>query len=142
MRKFIILSVALFILNSCNIKHYSDAVKEDTERIFKSNKAFIHNLSINGFVTERNYYKDNTYNKYILRIKVLNISDSPSFSQLQYPPYYSFVNDSLIDISVSEFIYNNSHIGSRIDKNIKSNNIIIDNTKFQLLSNNEGVWLP
>lgn len=142
MNKIYILAVVIIAFNCCNVKKYSEAVKEDTERIFSSNKAFIHNLSMNGTVKDKFYSKDNYFNKYVLRISIYNLSDHPSINEIQYPPYYSFINDSLIDISVSEYLYNNTNVGSIFAKEINTNIVLINNNKFQLLNIDENKWLP
>lgn len=142
MRNILILAVAIVSFNCCNVKRYADGVKEDTERIFISNKTYIINLSMKGIVEEKNFYEDRVLCKYVIRLRLNDLGEHPDIGQIQYPPYYSFIGDSLIDISVSEYLYKHTEVKDTIIKNKKTIFVLINSSKMQLLNQDEKTWLP
>lgn len=131
-----------FLLANCQVRQFGEGVQEDTKRIFTSNKNYIVNLSFEGIIVRKSICEKCNINRYSLELKINELSVKPDFGKLQYHPYYFFDGDSLLTISVSKELYQNSFEQNIIRKNSNEFEIFVNNNKYQYLSKEEYKWLP
>jgi hypothetical protein len=129
--------------SSCDYVKYSKAIKEETITKFNTNKEFIQRISFSGYIIEKNIVYDcqNIY-KYRVKLHLNKLTETPNIGNIQFNPYYSFENDSIVTISVSKDLYNNINVRSKLSKKNNSTDITIDNKLFKYLSNEKDKWLP
>ncbi len=128
--------------SSCDYVKYTKAVKEDTKKRIITSKEFMQRISFNASVLEKDTTEESSDNfKYSLKLHIYNMSEEPNIST-QFPPYYTFEKDTTLLLLVTKEIYNNVKIESKLIKQGNSLNIIVDNQKFQYLSDKKDKWLP
>ena len=132
----------LFLNCSCQLFDYSSAEKKAANKMFLAKKQFIYQFSFCGVIKEKRNCPKCDLNKYSLSIKLDSCFTNPTFSDLQYHPYYSFENDSLLIISVSKQAFELSNTNDYVKKYSESNNIIIHDMSCVLLSNRKELWIP
>lgn len=140
--KHIVFFTFSVILCSCHYGDYANSEKKDTKRVFTQKKKFMLQTSFEGVIKEKRSCATCNFNKYTLEIRLSEGSDTPSFSDKQYQPYYNYNNDSMLVISVASDIYIAANIGEAIKKPANANYIIIQNQNFKFLNDNETLWLP
>jgi hypothetical protein len=128
----------------CGCKHeYAKAVKHDTERIFASQKQFIHSLSFAGRVLEKKYCHECDLNRYQIVIQLEELS--PELIELKnqsFQPYFNFSSQSYFTTSVSKSLFDFVEQGNLIRKQQDSNFVWYGESKLLLLSNEESQWIP
>ena len=128
---------------NCNNYNYSKAVRQDTERIFNSQKDFFYNLEIKGIIFEKEFCKTCKVNKYSLIVEIgEKISQGVLFKNKQYPPYYMFFEKNKLKISVCKTLYDAVSKGDSIKKEGNSRIVLFNNKEFAILSKEEKEWLP
>ncbi|MCH4895568.1 hypothetical protein E0494_02495 [Marinilabiliaceae bacterium JC040] len=142
MKSFVHITIALLFVgfNACN---YAQAIKKETIKTFNSRKRFMTELGFVGVIHRKNICEDCNinFNRYSLKIKLIELGDKPEFGESQYPPYYSFEKDSILNISVNETLYNNVEVMDTIKKKSKFLTINIKLTELQYLSSEKKEWL-
>ena len=128
-------------LMSCNCGNYNytKAIKEDTERIFRSKKSLIRSLGFKGIVDEKEKCDKCNFNKYTIRIKLEELSQEVSFQDKNYPPYYSF-SDKLLSISVNQNVFDKLKKGDFITKAKDSRFLESNESQLEILNAQELVW--
>lgn len=134
--------IVLFF-SSCDYVKYTKAIEKETIQRFNSNKNFMKNISFTGYVLDKKKCEDcQGINKYSIILHLVKLSEKPKISNIQFNPYYSFENDSILTISVSKDLYDKLILNEKILKQANSFNIVRNNQEFQYLSYNKGKWLP
>ena len=140
--RLIISLIFFFILFNCGFNRFSEGVISDTKEIFKRNKEYIYLLDFYGEVIEKKICPDCEINKYIITVKIDSISKNPLISNKQYPPYYMFINDSILDLSVNNSLFEKVEESDIIDKRSRSYTLKVNQLDIQYLSEEEYTWLP
>lgn len=144
MKTFIFILCTIFTIIACNgtLKKYSRAIINDTKKIFTKHKEYIYETEFLGDIIDKNECRSCNINKYTLTIRLKKIINCPIFSMKQYPPYYTFITDSILSISVSKVIFDASDITKSISKKSKSLSIVLERNELQYLSDKKHEWLP
>jgi hypothetical protein len=121
---------------------YSSAEKKEAEKNFLDKKEFIYESSFFGTVKEKKECVKCEINEYVLVIKLDSCFVKPTFSNMQYQPYYTYENDSIFVISVSKQLFELSNIRDIVEKKSNSNSIIVRNKPCMLLSAEKHTWIP
>lgn len=130
------------MLSSCNNNKYSEGIKKDTQKIFVKNKGYIYGLTFEGQITEKSYCKECELNKYILTLKLNQLSAKPIFSSEQYPPYYTFESDSVLNITVSKEFFDQVKERDKVYKERESFNLKVGKLELLYLNKEKYKWLP
>lgn len=125
---------------SCNYSQHTKSIKKDTQRIFAEKKEMFINIGFKAVVEEKNTCVKCELNKYTLLLRIIDISKKPEFRHQQYPPYYSFENDSLLTISVAKGLYDEVNTQDTLIKISKSLNFNVDLKEIRYLSETEYKW--
>jgi hypothetical protein len=127
---------------SCEFNKYSEGVRNDTKKIFKKNKEFIYSLDFQGKIIKKKVCADCEINKYTLTIKIDSISEQPLIRNKQYPPYYTFISDSILDLSVNASLFEKVQELDGIEKRSKSHTLKVNKIVIQFISKEDFKWLP
>lgn len=130
------------MLSSCNNNKYSEGIKKDTQKIFVKNKGYIYGLTFEGQITEKSYCKECELNKYTLTLKLNQLSAKPIFSSEQYPPYYIFESDSVLNITVSKEFFDQVKERDKVYKERESFNLKVGKLELLYLNKEKYKWLP
>lgn len=130
------------MLSSCNNNKYSEGIKKDTQKIFEKNKGYIYGLTFEGQITEKSYCKECELNKYTLTLKLNQLSEKPIFSSEQYPPYYTFESDSVLNITVSKEFFDQVKERDKVYKKRESFNLKVGKLELLYLNKEKYKWLP
>ncbi|MDL2262916.1 hypothetical protein LJC11_05390, partial [Bacteroidales bacterium OttesenSCG-928-I21] len=68
------------------------------------------------------------------------LEPEPSFGE-KLSTYYTFIDDSLLNLLVSQNIYNQVNLGDSIVKKTTNDSIEVNGKKIPLLSNEKYEWL-
>ncbi len=134
--------MSIFMLSSCNNNKYSEGIKKDTQKIFVKNKGYIYGLTFEGQITEKSYCKECELNKYTLTLKLNQLSAKPIFSSEQYPPYYIFESDSVLNITVSKEFFDQVKERDKVYKERESFNLKVGKLELLYLNKEKYKWLP
>jgi hypothetical protein len=134
--------ISIFMLFSCNNNKYSEGIKKDTQKIFVKNKGYIYGLTFEGQITEKSYCKECELNKYTLTLKLNQLSAKPIFSSEQYPPYYTFESDSVLNITVSKEFFDQVKERDKVYKERESFNLKVGKLELLYLNKEKYKWLP
>jgi len=142
-KKLILLSFVFGSLSSCDYVKYAKAIKEETITKFNTNKEFIQKISFSGYIIEKKTCEDcqNIY-KYRLKLHLNKLSEKPNIGNIQFNPYYSFENDSIVVISISKNLFDRMMLSDKLSKKNNSLYIIRNNLEYQYLSKEKDKWLP
>ncbi len=140
------LTLCLLILtcfSGCDYVKYAKAIKEETITKFNVNKEFVKRVSFVGDVIEKTTCEDcqGVY-KYRVKLQLNKLSEKPNISNIQFNPYYSFENDSIVVISISKNLYDRMILRDRLSKKNNSLYLIRNNQEYQYLSKEKDKWLP
>ena len=130
------------MLSCCNNNKYSEGIKKDTQKIFVKNKGYIYGLTFEGQITEKSYCKECELNKYTLTLKLNQLSAKPIFSSEQYPPYYTFESDSVLNITVSKEFFDQVKERDKVYKERESFNLKVGKLELIYLNKEKYKWLP
>ena len=133
--------IALFV--RCDFVNFVKGEKADAVRIFKEKRNFIANVAFKGVLKNKKHCLEcDDRGQYNLIIKLSYIHGKLNFWDKQYPPLYALSEDSVLELSVTEHLYNSSRINDSIFKENKSFNIKINKTPIPILSRDTNKWLP
>lgn len=137
------LGIMAIVIMSCNCSNYNyaEAVKKDTERIFKSKKSFIQSLAFEGVVNNMEKCDNCNMNKFTVIIQIEEMNKDVLFQDQQHPPYYSF-SDKLLSLTVNQKVYETLKKGDTVNKKSDSRYLEIDNRQLEILHREELIWLP
>lgn len=138
----VIMLLSAFIFSSCNHNKYSEGIKKDTQKTFEKNKGYIYQLTFEGQVTEKTYCKECELNKYTLTLKLNQLSETPVISNVQYPPYYTFESDSVLNITVSKELFEQVKEKDKVYKEKESFNLKVGKLELLYLNQRKYKWLP
>jgi hypothetical protein len=130
------------MLSSCNNNKYSEGIKKDTQKTFEKNKGYIYGLTFEGQITEKSYCKECELNKYTLTLKLNQLSEKPIISNEQYPPYYTFESDSVLNITVSKEFFDQVKERDKVYKKRESFNLKVGKLELLYLNKEKYKWLP
>jgi hypothetical protein len=130
------------MLSSCNYSKYSNGIKEETKKSFKEHKNYIYNLFFKGEIIKKEKCEKCQINKYSISLKLIRLNEKPSIGNTQYPPYYSFECDSILNITVSPNIFNQVEENEVVVKESHSSYLKIENNLILYLDSEEYQWLP
>ncbi|TKG93830.1 hypothetical protein EYV94_16430 [Puteibacter caeruleilacunae] len=134
--------LSIFMLTSCNYFDYLKAVKKETQERFIRDKGYIYRLTFEGKITRKTYCTACEINKYELTLELKKISEKPTFSLAQYPPYYTFLNDSVVNVSVSRELFERVSEQDHVIKDKDSFNLMVDSEELLFLSKEKLKWFP
>lgn len=132
--------VASFSCNG-NRYDYSEAIRENTKRIFLEKKSLMKALEFRGVIVEKKMCERCDLNKYNIRIRLEEMSQEVPFEDLNYAPYYSF-NDDFLNLTVNYSVYNALEEGDYVTKAKDSSLIESHKIKLEILNSQEYIWLP
>lgn len=143
MKYIYVIVIISIIASSCNGKkyNYAEAVKKDTERIFKDKKSFLQSLSFTGKINKKEKCENCNINKFTLFIEIEEIGQNITFQNEQYPPYYSF-NDKLLSLTVTLQVFEKLREGDLITKKPNSRYLEFNDKRLEILHDKELIWLP
>lgn len=75
-------------------------------------------------------------------LPLIRLNEKPSIGNTQYPPYYSFECDSILNITVSPNIFNQVEENEVVVKESHSSYLKIENNLILYLDSEEYQWLP
>lgn len=130
------------LMTSCQVKQFGEGVRNDTKRIFFTNKDYIYSLAFEGIVTNKEVCNNCNINKYNVRMTLSGLSKKPDISNIQYPPYYMFEGDSILTISVTKDLFDLISENDKILKGEKEPELTINGKKESYLSKKKNKWLP
>lgn len=121
---------------------FTSGVSNSTKANILLHKNFIKSFSVKGVILDKRICSDCNENEYqiIIELEDFNI-DSISLGNRMYPPYYA-ITTNILNLSVSQSVYDNVDIGQLIVKNSNSDELIINKKKFLILSKSKYKWHP
>ena len=131
-----------FIFSSCDYKKYAEGIKKDTQKKFDMSKNFIYRLSFEGQITKKEFCKECECCKYKLKIELSQLSEKPVLGNIEFSPYYSFENDSLLSITVSKELFEQVKEKDTVFKEKESFNLKVGEQKLFYLNKGKYKWLP
>ena len=91
--------IVTILFSLCNNNKFAEGVLKESQGRFDRNKKFIYELSFKGKIFEKKICRECEINKYSLKIGLIELSEKPIISNVQFNPYYFFENDSQLNIS-------------------------------------------
>lgn len=142
--KGIVIYIGLIVVmfSSCDCNKYAQGVKNDSQRTFDRNKDYFYLLSFEGRIIKKNYCKECELNKYTLTLELNRLSKKPTFGSAQFPPYYNFESDTILNISVSKKLFEEGKEEDIVIKQGESANLKLNNQEYLLLDKEKYTWLP
>lgn len=135
--------VLLIVLYMYNIFDYAKGEQNDFRENFNSKKNFILSLSFEGKIQNKvDEILINKKHRYSITLILNNYQPKPSISKLQYPTYYGFNNDSILNLTVSKKIFDNCKINQVIHKKNNDYSVNINGNMLLLLNKLNDKWLP
>ncbi len=122
---------------SCN-----NGVRKDVQQNILSHKEFIRQLAIDGVILQRIYCDKCNFNKYQFKVKLNTASEKVNLGYMSFPPYYTFLNNKEIMLSVNKELYDAGNEGTPISKPGGSINVTILEESYKLLSEEKYTWIP
>jgi hypothetical protein len=123
---------------------FARGVQNDAQRVQSFYKKNMFEAQFTGDILHKNYSKKcDSATNHLIEIVLSNENEKDFFTKFGFPPY-TYILDldkKLIKISVTPKIYERVNVGDKIIKIANSNNVLIDGTEYQLLSNDEFEWL-
>lgn len=142
MKYLLIIGSIILCLISCSIHQYGKGELNDSRKNFNKKKEFIFNLAFNGIVLSKNYCIKCDVNKYTVDIQLLTLSQKPTFSQEQMPPYYVFKSDSVLSMTISKELFDKIVEKNHITKESQSYNVKLNDLEISLINSESSKWLP
>lgn len=139
---FTFLIVIIFSITSCNLFEYAKAIQTESKENFEKHKSYMVNSSFKGVIIKKVYCERCEINKYVLTIRLDSIYKKPSFQEAQFPPYYEFKNDTILDIVVSQSIYDEVEEKNLLLKQKHSHYISVEQLELLYLSKKHEEWTP
>lgn len=122
---------------------YTKGELNDSKRIFDDKKMYILNLSFEGKIQKKtNDILSDKSHRYSIKLILNKFNPKPSIAQRQYPTYYQFINDSTLQVTISQPLFDQIEINHRIKKKSADYFVEVNGKKIQFLSNNKDKWLP
>lgn len=138
---FLILYIVISFLG-CNSCKYANAVKKDAKINYIEKKNYIYTLSFKGNVKSKEECEICDINKYRIIVNIKYLSRKVDFSDKMYLPYYSFISDSVMLLSVNYFLYKQLSIGETVNKLDNSRYLTFRDTSMELLNRETNLWIP
>lgn len=76
-----------------------------------------------------------------MTLQLNQLSEKPVISNVQYPPYYTFENDSVLSISVSQELFEGVSEKDKVCKKRESFNLKVKEREFLYLNKDKYKWL-
>ena len=133
---------SIFMFSSFNYSRYRNGIKKDTQKTFEKNKGYIYGLTFEGQITEKSYCKECELNKHTLTLKLCQLSEKPVISNAQFPPYYTFESDSILNITVSKELFEQVKEKDKVYKEKESFNLKAGEKDLLYLNKEKYKWVP
>ncbi|MEI6697268.1 MAG: hypothetical protein WCO13_14535 [Bacteroidota bacterium] len=140
--KTVYMMLCIFIFSSCNYNRYGNGIIEDTHKTFERNKGYIYRLTFEGQITKKAICNECELNKYTLTLKLNQLSEKPVISNVEFPPYYTFESDSILNITVSKELFVKVKERDKVYKEKESFNLKAENNELLYLNKEQYKWLP
>jgi hypothetical protein len=88
------------------------------------------------------YCEECELNKYQLKFSLSSLSEKPIISNMQYPPYYTFENDTVLNITVSKELFEQVKEKDRVFKVKESFYLKVKEQELLFLNQGKYKWLP
>lgn len=125
----------------CEYIQFAKAVSIESEQKLMRHKLFINSISFKGVVVSKDYdHSSRSYNRYKIKIECTDFNaDTVNIGYRNYPPFYD-MEGRIIFLSVSKHTFERITVASECYKPANSNQMILINRTFEILSKDEGRW--
>jgi hypothetical protein len=120
-----------------------NALRKETQNNIVSHKRFFLKLAFSGLISKKEYCENCSINKYQLTIVLNEIKpEKINLSDKSFEPFYHFISDSILTISIGKNFFNYTRENQMIEKSEGDDNIVVNKKGFKVLSEKKYEWLP